>query len=74
MARPEKGRTGTPAKQKTVGNLADKLGKSITLNEEFVPSRGLMPIIRPMTKYGPMALGLLVAYKLASRLVRGKKQ
>ena len=53
---------------------ADKLGKSITLNEEFVPSRGLMPIIRPMTKYGPMALGLLVAYKLASRLVRGKKQ
>jgi uncharacterized protein with NAD-binding domain and iron-sulfur cluster len=52
---------------------ADKLGKTLSLNEEFVPERGLMPIIEPATKYGPIALGLYIGYKLLTKLVFKKK-
>jgi hypothetical protein len=52
---------------------ADKLGKTISLNEDFNPDRGLMPYIKPAMRYGPPLLGALAAWKIARRLIRAGK-
>lgn len=53
---------------------ADKLDKAISLNEEFNPDRGLMPIIKPMMRYGPALAGLLIAAKIVSHQLSRKKK
>ena len=50
----------------------DKLGKTISLNEDFNPDRGLMPYIKPVMRYGPPLFGALVALKIASKILRRK--
>ena len=52
---------------------ADKLGKTISLNEEFNPDRGLMPYIKPAMRYGPPLFGAWAAWKIARRLIRAGK-
>ena len=52
---------------------ADKLGKTISLNEDFNPDRGLMPYIKPAMRYGPPLVGALAAWKIGRRLIRGGK-
>ncbi len=52
---------------------ADKLGKTISLNVEFVPERGLMPLIKPVMRYGPAAAALLLAAGIARRTLRRDK-
>jgi 15-cis-phytoene desaturase len=52
---------------------ADKLDKSISLNEEFTPDRGLMPLVKLAMRYGPAAAAVLLAVKIASRKLRPKK-
>lgn len=42
---------------------ADRLGKTLDLNEEFTPSPGLNPIIQPLMNYGPLVAVALLAYK-----------
>ncbi|MHB8895643.1 MAG: FAD-dependent oxidoreductase, partial [Candidatus Geothermincolia bacterium] len=49
---------------------ADKLGKSLSLNEDFNPDRGLMPYIKPAMRYGPPLIGAFAALKIAKRLLR----
>ncbi len=51
----------------------DKLGKSLSLNTDFNPDRGLMPFIKLAMRYGPPALGALAAFKVLKRLLRGKR-
>jgi Flavin containing amine oxidoreductase len=52
---------------------ADKLEQSISLNVEFVPDRGLMPLIKPMMRYGPAAAAMLSAAAVARRKLRRSK-
>jgi len=48
----------------------DKLGKSISLNEDFNPDRGLMPYIKPVMRYGPPLFGAYAALKIFKKLLR----
>jgi 15-cis-phytoene desaturase len=46
---------------------ADKLGKSVTLNVEWKPNRGLIPFVRPMTYTGLGLAGVRLLKKAAKK-------
>lgn len=52
---------------------ADKLGKEISLNEEFKPKRGLMPFLKPAMRYGPAAAALLIVTGIVRRRLRRRR-
>jgi uncharacterized protein with NAD-binding domain and iron-sulfur cluster len=48
--------------------IQDKLGKIVNLNEEFNPSKALVPFIRPFM-YGGLAAAVFVGYRVLRKLL-----
>jgi len=53
--------------------IAEDIGQSISLNEDFNPDRGLMPYIKPAMRYGPPLIGAYAALKIITRLFRSRQ-